>query len=69
MTAFDPSRAETWDEQHHALYDIGHRDGESCRDAAWWHALEDLIPDEVDGLDHAALVAWVREQIDRQENQ
>lgn len=60
MTDFDPNVAATWDENQHAVYWVGHREGESERDHHWLFSLEDVLPDEVDGSSPGAVIAWLR---------
>lgn len=44
---FNPEDARTWDARQNAIYEVGHQEGESCRDADWHFAFMETT----DGLD------------------
>lgn len=60
MSGFDQHDARTWDANQRAVYETGHREGESCRDFDWTDALENVLPDGVDDTP-SAVAAWITE--------
>jgi len=53
---FDPGNSQTWDEKQLAVYDTGHREGESCERATWMMALYEQFDIDAD-TPHEAIQA------------
>lgn len=59
--------ARPWTPREEAIYDIGHRDGESCNGADWSFMLTEHtdMPDSVDAWSPTDVAAYVQSLIDR----
>lgn len=45
--------ANTWSDRELKIYEIGHREGESCNEVDWLFALEEAFDLEVEGIQEA----------------
>ena len=51
--SFNPNDARTWDDKQQQVYDVGHREGESCEGASWTLMLDDAFDIEASTPDEA----------------
>ena len=60
-TAWSADNASTWNDREKAVYETGHREGKSCRQADWNHALTEWcdLPDGIDPEDAKRVAEYI----------